>query len=533
MKSRPRLMYALLAITGFGILLRWLSPGRVALWRDEVQFLNIATLPDASAIVTYLTLHESHPPLLYLVAHMLGSATGDPAKAMHWPVLLASVAAIPAAYWVASIAHRPLAGVIAALLTSVSLPLSAFSVQIRPYAFISLALLVSTGAAIISAHDSRLRWKFLWMIATVFTLYTHHMGLLLLAGQLGVMVLLSIHARRIAVDSRQWIGWVGAALLVALPSLVLLTQQAGAAGHATPAASWSLEPFARLVSLIIAYPAELLLPLLCIASLIPLWLRNGQRNVAAIVPAGVLVATLLLLTAASYRAGLLTPFVVLSLAPLGAVASGGAMSMLLTARKRFATAVAIECAIVLVTASSIVHWGFVKTNVRAAAQFVASEYRASDLVIVATGALGPAFNRYFEGTVSQIDFPIAGPVARFPFDHHFDRVGDPAALRMVTDSIEAAVDADRRIWVLMPSDWISNHPAPVQLSRREHGGLGQVDAVRANLIRQIVTESYGAAARTFDEVPPGRSLESVSVEIFTSDRERCRARYYASAGFPC
>src|SRR5688572_351386 len=118
-------------------LLRWFSSGRVGLWRDEAQFMEIARLPNAGAVVAFLLEHESHPPFYYMLGHVAGKVFGSVQSPM---AMLAIAASLLSVYLVYALGVRALtrpAAIMASAATAVSAALIVFSVQLRPYALLT------------------------------------------------------------------------------------------------------------------------------------------------------------------------------------------------------------------------------------------------------------------------------------------------------------------------------------------------------------------------------------------------------------
>lgn len=78
------------------VLLRIWSPGRIGIGQGEAQFLSVSALPSVRGVSSFVYAHESHPPLLYLIARRC-QVVGLPMVGVMSPlVLLASVGTIAA-----------------------------------------------------------------------------------------------------------------------------------------------------------------------------------------------------------------------------------------------------------------------------------------------------------------------------------------------------------------------------------------------------------------------------------------------------
>lgn len=72
------------------------SPRRIENWQDEAHYLNVAALPSVRGVISFVYAHESHPPLLYLIAHLCQVVGLPMVGVMSLLVLLASVGTIAA-----------------------------------------------------------------------------------------------------------------------------------------------------------------------------------------------------------------------------------------------------------------------------------------------------------------------------------------------------------------------------------------------------------------------------------------------------
>jgi hypothetical protein len=223
---------------------------------------------------------------------------------------------------------------------------------------------------------------------------------------------------------------------------------------------------------------------------------------------------ILLMTLASYRAGFLAVQTIVMTASLSLVLPSIVVARLWRSGRALWSAVAFEAMILVLAIDGVGWWGYIKGNTQEVARFVAAEAKPSDLLIIAPGSLGTSFNYGIESRLSQIDFPFVGAVRRYPFDQHFARMADPAALQATMDSIAVAAAAGRRIWLVMQTDWVLSHPQPRALDEHKFAGLGAADASRANLLRQQLHERLGAAAIGLYPKRARRSTEVLQAELF-------------------
>lgn len=506
-------------ITLVGGLLRTWSPGRIALWGDEVQLLNIAALPSQREIVHFLLRHESHPPLLYSLVHLIGGSREHAAAVASFAILLVSIMAIPAAAWLAGMSHVRGGGSGAGLLVAMSLPLTFLSVQIRPYALLSLLLLLSVGALIRAATQARFAWKLAWAVTALVMLYLHHLAVLVLVMEVALGLALNAKRSGARTAIAQWAPWIALVALLALPDLALLFYQEAHTGYLPSVHQSGFLPARQLLRLMVSFPGELLLPGIVVAWLTPWsirWWRSGRlEDTGACVLAGLHAAVLLLgllLIAAAYRQNILVDHVVLALAPLGLALVGVSLAWLLHRTRRVAGVVIVEAAVVCVTLSALATVGAVKTNIDLVARTIAAEARADDLVLLAAGAPGASLNWYLDRRLSQIDYPIMGAVEMYPFDSGFARLADTVPVRQTAESLSAAASESRRVWFIYPSGWDVASQAPLVLADTLRG-FAAVRA-RAALLHGLLTARFGEPSVSYPAAETPWSMEVMDLERY-------------------
>ena len=519
MTRRGMVLLGAITLVGSGV--RLTSPGRIGLWRDEAQALNIASLPSLAEITRFLYAHESHPPLFYYLEHFVGRLTGDATGGMGVVLLLASIALIPAVWWLASLSQVRGAAPVAAALIAVSVPLAFFAVQLRPYALLSLAMVIGAGAILQDRVTPAAHWRALWAAMALGLIYLHHAGTMIVAAQLITAFLL---VRPAGHQGGQWWRWapaVGAVALGAVPALVMLAHQSVSAAYLSryPIAMWL--PALPLRGLIILFRLASGLDVLGAAVCLLSRPRSAGPGIAEDTPqdqvrfAGAMfLVTIGLLAAASYRSNLLVPYVVLAVAPLGMAAAGIMIANAAMRRQRWRSVILAEAAVACVGLSTLAFVGNGKTDTDLMARYVAAEGRPDDLIILAPGALGPSFNRYFAGRQEQIDYPVMGPVARYEFDHDFGRVASLASLRSAFAAIASACRAGRRVWLITPARWIIAPDPPITLAAGALGGLGQADVARANLLERRTARAFGMPPRVIRPSAGGAGVEHLEARLW-------------------
>jgi hypothetical protein len=507
----------LAVITLVGAVVLFLSPGRIGLRGDEAQFLAIAAMAPRS-IISFLAQHESHPPLLYLVVHVLaGGQRPADAQITSFLVLAASIALIPAVFWLACLSARRSAGLLAAALTAASVPLAFFNVQLRPYAILSLLLVLSVCVLLRAVQTGAGRDRAIWTALALVMLYTHHIAVVFIAAE--VMLTLALWLRRYGAAHavRAWAPWYVAMAGLAVPDLLLLLYQARRTGIPSLAEAGWLMPLREFVRLLISFPFELLLPLIASLVLVVKAVRERDGGTARLGPAalsGSFILICLFFLASEYRRHILVDYVVLTVAPLGLAAVAVLLCELLNTQQRAAAGVVILGITALGTLSVLFAVGQRKTNIDVVAGLVQAEARADDIVLLAPRVSGVAFNRYFTRSNSQIDFPITGRAAVYRFDREASRIMDERAWASTSRSIRAARAAGRQIWYVFPGAW-SDH-APSRADSVAACCAGSAAArVRGDDLGRLLDTVYGPATRTFEVRPAQWEQERFAVELYT------------------
>jgi hypothetical protein len=498
-------------------LLRLWSAGRLGLGQNEAQFLNISAMPDVRAVIAFLYAHESHPPLFYLIAHLLQLVGLPPISAVSGLVLAASVGVVAAAGWVASLSGLRGAGMCAALLVATSVPHIIYSVQLRPYALISLLLLLSLGAMISALRTGRSVWRLAWASALLVLLYLHHLGILIAASQVISLAIYAARRRLGVAHARAWTLACGLVALFVLPDLAMLAHQAGVAGYPAPLGGELVRPMLLFLGLCWRFPAEVLLTAVAALALLWRWCRlaSADQIDTCLAMLGLSLSwLLLLLVGVSVRSSFLTVDVALSIAPLGAVAAAVVTTGLLASDRRLAGAIWIEAMVVCTALSALFHMDYAKTNVDLIGDYINAEAMPDDVVLVVPGGIGPALSRTLVRPLSRVDYPFIGPVREYPFDHEFERMSALAPLSAVLDTLEAACMAGRRVWLVTPAPWRLNRTAPSTLTRAEFGASIQPSWARASYLREALLSRFGQPQRTSASDPTARGMEIARWDLF-------------------
>lgn len=504
-----------------GALLRIWSPGGIGLWRDEVQALHLAALPSMNAISHFLSLHESHPPLFYFVAHGIRELGGSMLLGMSVLVLVASIALLPAGWWLASLTGVRWAGALATTLLALSVPLAFFSVQLRPYALVSLAIVLGSAFLLKALQSGISKWRWLWAIATLVLLYLHHVGVFVLLAQLISGAYFTVRNGASRMEVRSWLVVLAVVALASVPDLLLLAHQSIAVSYPVFRPMSLIQPLAQMWGIVLAFPGELALGIVGAGTLLlmrPSGVEQSQPVKRSDLPARFLSLVFLLvlcsLLLASYRSQFLIPHIVMAVAPMGMVAAGVAVAQTAAERRKWLCTILAEGFLVLMGLSGVSFTGNGKTNTDLIAAYIAAEETSDDLLILVPAAFGSSFNYYYRGAVSQIDFPVVGRATLYEFDDDFKRVASMKALQVTLDSMRSACLAGRRLWLVTPSTWIVGGEPPLTLTPDSAGGLGQPDFARANLLERRARQGFGPPVRIVNPDSMTGGSEHLQARLF-------------------
>ncbi len=522
--SRGAVVSVVVVCTLLAFALRVFLAARSGLWRDEALFLFIVRSPSAGAMLEFLRLHESHPPLFYLLMRVWLNVFGDSeTAALALPVLLGALL-IPVIYLVGARVFSPTAGLVAALLAALSGALAENAALVRPYSLLPLLCLLSVFFLWESlnregAPADRLRPWLAYGCATLALLYTHNWSWLVLGAQWAVVVL--CWKRRPAGERIGWRGrvlreWacVQAMVLTAyapwLPSLIYQAQHAGHGLAKLPRVFPSLSQFATiLVPLPYDYAGFVCLALIAfLAGRAAISLRRGRPGAAANPDAGDTrrrtTALLLFLgvpclafaaaLALNARSLLLLPRCLTMLAPCALLVFAYAVASL-PGRP------VVRLLAVTVTAMGFVYVSLllltqVKSNARELAGAVAAKARPSDLIVITPEQLASSFNFYYKAGNPQINFPHEGRQEATTFDDWVSRCADRQALARVKQRLAQARRENQRVWLILASGlYLKGVPDDDEMLPRSWLTTNVIGVVRSSQLLEHLIRLYGPPDR--------------------------------------
>jgi len=228
-----RVLLLLTVVVLAGVGLRFYGLDAQSLWNDELSSWERSNQPSLAAVIEKGVRHDPHPPGYQIMLYGVERFLGDSETLLRLPSALAGVFAIVAMFFLGNRLYSPREGLIAATLVAFSYQPIYYSQEARAY---SLLLLF----AILSAHfwfrifqrlEARRSQEFGallgYAVCAIVSTYLHYFGLLLVAVQLGGLVVLG------ATRPRQlgWVAGLGAVVVAAyVPWLPYLFEEFGRQG---------------------------------------------------------------------------------------------------------------------------------------------------------------------------------------------------------------------------------------------------------------------------------------------------------------
>jgi len=196
----------LLAIVLIGAFLRIYLLGALSVWYDEMFSIVIAK-NSLLGTVTAAAAHDVHPPLYYVLLHCWILAFGESDVAIRLLSAIFGIFAIPMVYLVGRTIFSEEVGLIAALILAVS-PFNVYYAQeARMYSLLVLLTLLSMYFFILLMRGTKQKTLYIgYVIATIFLLYTHVYGLLVVLAQNIYFLTLFIVRNLPRAGVKQWVA---------------------------------------------------------------------------------------------------------------------------------------------------------------------------------------------------------------------------------------------------------------------------------------------------------------------------------------
>jgi hypothetical protein len=499
------------------------------IWADEGLVFSILAIPSLGGMIEFLRLHESHPPLFYLLARGWSAVLGGTDATLLALPLVLSLLLVPVVYLAGKAMFGRSTALLAATLVALSPALTEHASQLRPYGLLPVLVTASAVSLLRGLELGGRREWVVFVVSTALLLYTHHWTWLVGAG----LFLASIDfcrrlpsPRREAALRETIVAAVAIAALYA-PWAGAFLHQARETGHvALTLEGVELLLFALLGALTVPYMLAfgsvpgtqlpfVLFSLVATAVTVAILYWRGalreagldagpqegdadwrrRRRFLLVVTAGATVFGIVL----SPRSNMLLDRCVAMLSPVVILAMS---SWLIERHARSAMPLARR---LVVAGGVFIFWlsvsnilalsKTVRSNALEVAAEISSAARPTDLLIVAPEWYAPSFNHYFAPSLEQVDYPHEGRSGLLRFDGVRARHADTVALARLRRRILAAGISGRRVWLVTARRYLRfvDEDLP-RMSDAQKAKLTSV--VRVQQARDALVAQFGAPDTT-------------------------------------
>ncbi len=426
---------AIAAVLLLAAAMRISNAGHWPIWTDEGASLYIAGDGNVADIMDRLQ-DNHHPPLYFAALGAWEHIVGESRIALRMLTILGGMLAVAVVYRLTRDWFGHTAALYAALLFAVSDLVVQYSQQIRHYGWLTLAVaLMSLLFLRALRRPTLLRWL-LYALSVSFMMYTHYLGLMVLAVQ--GLVGLFIWRGSLRVKARMIGAWLLAGVLylpwlIALRQILKLLSENGLASRPLVEPT-SLDTLARIVSVLADGQPALVFGVFLLA----LWQFRRLRT--STLPD--VARIYLLLAGAGLFAGMfvmniwikvLTPRTLVFLTPAFLAVVGYGLTLLPANARRALVAVAVAYTVATVDVIQP------RLNYDGAAGVVAQGYLPGDLVVLETGYDDNAFE--YEVQRALYD-PVPDVIRTLPW------VGSRGGVQPVLPQLQRPLREHRRVWII-------------------------------------------------------------------------------------
>ena len=153
-----------------------------SIWLDEAYSIHTAKAGFVG-ILEKTTSEDFHPPLYYFILYIWINVFGDSEFSCRFLSLIFSVAAVPAMYLIASRLFSKQAGLLSALLLSISVFHIEYAQEVRGYSMLVFFSLLSMYYFIGMIRKKIFPEILAYVVLTLLLLYTHYFGFLVVLCQ--------------------------------------------------------------------------------------------------------------------------------------------------------------------------------------------------------------------------------------------------------------------------------------------------------------------------------------------------------------
>jgi hypothetical protein len=216
-----RRLTPILAILLLAAVTRIVNAGHFPVWTDE-GFSTYAASDHRLNVILDRVVTDRHPPLYFLTLSAWWEVAGYSRIALRFLAIAAGLLTVAATYRIGADWFGRQAGIYAALLLSLLDVAIYYSQEIRHYSWLMLAISLMTLFFLRYLRHPRHRTLVYYTLSVTFMLYTLYIGVLILAVQVFVGLLLWRGSRR--QKRNLLLAWI-AALVLYSPWLIAMSQQ--------------------------------------------------------------------------------------------------------------------------------------------------------------------------------------------------------------------------------------------------------------------------------------------------------------------
>ena len=435
----------LLALFVVGLVLRLYGLGSESLWYDELWAVRIARMEPLE--IMRASLGDNNPPLYYLILHYWMLLVGHSEVAIRLPSAIAGALAVPLIYGIGSLLFSRAAGLMAALILSLSAYQIRYAQEGRAYAllvFLALASFYFLERLLTDGNRSRLVTAG-YVVSTTLLMYTHVYGILLVAAQ-GVYLLATRQALR------KWLLPTGLVAVLYVPGVAWLAVNVlSSQGAWNNAMFWVPEPtLAHVAEFFVLYSGSVLLAgafgLLAAFALFDL-VRSKQASTAWLLLAWLLVPIVVpFLVSHLYRPMLLDRYTIAASPAFYLLVARGVEALRITKYSSVLVYARILFAIGVILFSLIAALDYyaatTKEPWRQVAGYVDGHAQPGDLILFYNGSGKVMFGYYFQSEdVTQEVVSVEGSSSSVTW-------------KEMRSELAPAVESHRRVWLVL--HWADN-----------------------------------------------------------------------------
>jgi mannosyltransferase len=452
-------MSALLVIFLAGLFLRLYGLGSESLWLDEATSLRVAQM-DPMQIV-FSTPRDNNPPFYYLLLHYWILLAGDSEFAIRLPSAIAGALAIPVIYSIGSMLFSRVAGLIVALILSLSAYHVRYSQEARTYSLMVFLGLLSFYFFIKLLKEPPSRGMTAgYVVSTSLLMYSHVYSIFLIGAQ--VLYLLATRQ-----DLRRWVVPAALVALLYVPGVakiamnLLLPQGAWKSGGM----GWVPEPtLEHVVDFFVLYSGSVLLAgalgLLAAFGLFDL-VRSKQGSAAWLLLAWLLVPIVVpFVVSHLYRPMLLDRYTIAASPAFYLLVARGVEGLTRIKYSRVLVHAHIPFAIGVIVFSLLATLDYytatTKEPWRQVAGYVDVHAKPGDLILFYNSSGKVMFGYYFQR--EDVTQEVVSVESSSP----------PVARKEMREGLAPAVEGHRRVWLVL--HW-ADKPHFNKLLRKTLGNL--------------------------------------------------------------